>query len=178
MCDAAALQVCVQLSHGYKLMGWELPNNCHTSFHMFLTMLLLLHLLLLRRRAATCPCGRSVAASQSADRHLQTDENLCMLGGGSTYLSWWHIKCRRSAAQNAEARAPPPGHGDDRLLEGAAKSGAGSKPVMNPSLRWAIIFPPGAHCAGSRLEMGCPSTEHLLTIAPESSQRLKRLHVQ
>ena len=66
---------------------------------------------------------------------------------------------------------PPPGHGDDRLLEGAAKSGAGGKPIMTPSLRWAIIFPPGAHCAGSRPEMSCPITEHLLTIAPQSPEQ-------
>ena len=57
-CDAAALQVCVQLSHGCKLMGWECPNNCHTTFHMFLAVLLLLFLLLLRRRTAALAAGR------------------------------------------------------------------------------------------------------------------------
>ena len=49
-CGAAALQVCVQLPHGCKPMGLAPPQQLHTASHMFLAMLMLLHLLLLRRR--------------------------------------------------------------------------------------------------------------------------------
>ena len=169
-CDAAALQVCVQLPHGCKLMGWELPNNCHTSFHMFLTVLLLLLLLLLRRRAAAVwqvGCSGSICGPPPTNGSESLRSGLWQ----HTPLMLAHKVPSFRSRKCGGKRAPPPGHGDDRLLGGAAKSGAGAEPIMTPSLRWAIIFPPGAHCAGSKPEMSCPITEHLLTIAPQSSER-------
>ena len=73
---------------------------------MFLTMLLLLNLLLLRRRL--CSCAGPLPTAVPAHGHLQTGEILLGEGHCSTHLEWWHMKRRRSAAQNAEATDPPP----------------------------------------------------------------------
>ena len=74
------------------------------------------------------------------------------------------------------SRDPPPDLREVRLRGGAARSGAWSETVMSPSLRWAFIFPPGAHCAGSSSEMSCPQSGHLPTIAPQSSEWLSRVN--
>ena len=57
--------------------------------------------------------------------------------------------------------------------KGQPRAAQGGKPMMAPS--WHLHDgpsppPPGAHCAGSRAEMSCPITGHLLTIAPQGSE--------
>ena len=69
------------------------------------------------------------------------------------------------------SRDPPPGLREVRLPEGAARSGAWSDAVMSPSVRWAKRFRPGNNTASRSPEMSCPHSEHLLTIAPQSSEQ-------
>ena len=65
---------------------------------------------------------------------------------------------------------PPPGLREVRLPEGAARSGAGSSTVMNPSSRWAIFFSPGTISEGASVEMVQERTELCGNIAPQSSE--------
>ena len=71
-------------------------------------------------------------------------------------------------------QTPPPGHSGPRLLGGAGRSSHGGSTEIASSLRRAIRFPPGAHCASRSPEMGQEKTQTSLTIAPQSSEQTEK----
>ena len=69
---------------------------------------------------------------------------------------------------------PPPRLSAPRLLGGAGRSSHGGSTEIASSLRRAIRFPPGAHCASRSPEMGQEKTQTSLTIAPQSSEQTEK----
>ena len=73
-----------------------------------------------------------------------------------------------------EQQRPPPRLSAPRLLGGAGRSSHGGSTEIASSLRRAIRFPPGAHCASRSPEMGQEKTQTSLTIAPQSSEQTEK----
>ena len=104
----------------------------------------------------------------------QTGQDLWGGGCSCSYLLCGAINCSGLAAENAGPSDTPPRLSAPRLLGGAGRSGHGGNTEIASPLRWAIRFPPGAHCASTSPEMGQEKTQTSLTIAPQSSEQTEK----